>query len=235
MRRVIIEQNQFFFISLFYVIIITFISQILTYNVALTNIRISFYSIFWMLLLIYNTFIMFVISKKLSLTNILLVDYLELLRYNFLVLIIGLVFIIVNDLIIVKEINIVIYVKFVVTLFFASVIVSLVYFLEGSFYKYRVLWVVGFVGTVILAPLLVEAGMFVRDLRFKSLLDFWNWIVPYKAIEQLRQFVLLEGWQGWDVALGYIAYLVVYWFVVASICLYVRQFQVNWKLPEAPR
>jgi len=43
---------------------------------------------------------------------------------------------------------------------------------------------------------------------------------------------LLEGWQGWDVALGSAVYLIVYWFVVASICLYVRQLQTSWKLPK---
>jgi hypothetical protein len=76
----------------------------------------------------------------------------------------------------------------------------------------------------------VESGMFVRDLRFKSLLDFWNWIVPYQSIEQLRQFVLLEGWQGWEAALMSVIHLLVYWFIIASICLYVRQLQLSWKV-----
>jgi hypothetical protein len=142
----------------------------------------------------------------------------------------GFLFLIFKDLIIVKEFNVITYVKFLLTLLFVSLFVSLVYFLEVSFRKYRIFWIVGFLGTVVLSPLLVESGMFVRDLRFKSLLDFWNWIVPYQSIEQLRQFVLLEGWQGWETALMSVMHLLVYWFIVASICLYVRQFQLSWKV-----
>jgi hypothetical protein len=142
----------------------------------------------------------------------------------------GFLFLIFKDLIIVKEFNVITYVKFLLTLLFVSLFVSLVYFLEVSFRKYRIFWIVGFLGTVVLSPLLVESGMFVRDLRFKSLLDFWNWIVPYQSIEQLRQFVLLEGWQGWETALMSVIHLLVYWFIVASICLYVRQFQLSWKV-----
>ena len=218
-----------------YTIVISFISQVLVYNVTLTNLRLSFHSIFWMLLLLYNVFVTFVVVRKSPSLSVTVSNYIEILKCISMVLLIGIIFIIINDLIVTKEVNIVTYTKSVISLFFVFVVVSLIYFLEGSFYKYRVLWVVGFVGTVILAPLLVEAGMFVRDLRFKSLLDFWDWIVPYQAIEQLRQFVLLEGWQGWEVALVSIVHLVVYWFVVASICLYVRQFQTSWKLPETRR
>ncbi len=231
------KQNQYLFVTLLYIIVILFINQILSYNVTLINPRISSQSIFWLLIFIYNIFIIFIVLRKLSLisTTVTISKYLKILSYILMVLLVSLIFLVVNDLIIVKEVNVTTYIKFGITLFFASFVVSLVYFFEESFYKYRGLWIVGFVGTIILAPLMVEAGMFIRDLRFKSLLDFWNWIVPYQAIEQLRQFVLLEGWQGWDVALGSIAYLIVYWFVVASICLYVRQLQANWKLPKALR
>jgi hypothetical protein len=111
-----------------------------------------------------------------------------------------------------------------------SLFISLTYFLQVSFRKYRVLWVTGFLGTIILSPLLVESGMFIRDLRFKSLLDFWNWIVPYQSIEQLRQFVFLEGWQGWETALISAIHLLIYWFVIVSICLYIHQFQSSWRL-----
>jgi hypothetical protein len=151
-------------------------------------------------------------------------------RYVTISSLLGFLFLIFKDLIIVKEFNVITYIKFLLTLLFVSLFVSLVYFLEVSFRKYRIFWIVGFLGTVVLSPLLVESGMFVRDLRFKSLLDFWNWIVPYQSIEQLRQFVLLEGWQGWETALMSVIHLLVYWFIVASICLYVRQFQLSWKV-----
>lgn len=216
------------FVTLLYFTIVSFLNQILIYNVTLENLRISSQSIFWLLSLVYGTFIIFKISK--NTTNVSVVSsYVEILKGTLNVTIVSLMFLVFNDLIVVKEINIVIYIKFVITLVFVFILLSLVYFLEKSFRKYRVLWIIGFVGTIILSPLLVESGMFIRDLRFKSLLDFWNWIVPYQWIEQLRHFVLLEGWQGWDVALMTIVYLLIYWFVVASICLYVRQFQVSWK------
>lgn len=230
------RQNQYFLTTLLYIILILFINQVLSYNVTLTNLRVSSQSIFWSLILVYSTIIMFINSKRLvSSSEVTIRNYSILLNNILTITLLSIVFLIINDLVITREISTATYIKFGITLFLVSLVISLIYFLEASFYKYRVLWLIGFVGTVILAPLLVEAGMFVRDLRFKSLLDFWNWIVPYQAIDQLRQFVLLEGWQGWDIALGSAFYLVAYWFVVASICLYVRQLQVSWKLPEVQR
>jgi len=222
------RQNLYIFVTLLYIILVTFISQTITYNVTLTNPVISSYSITWLFILIYNTVLLVIFIKNLS--NVSLSSYVTLVKYVTISSLLVLLSIIFKDLVIVKELNVITYVKFVLTLLFVSVFVSLVYFLEVSFRKYRIFWIVGFLGTVVLSPLLVESGMFVRDLRYKSLLDFWNWIVPYQSIEQLRQFVLLEGWQGWEIALMSVIHLLVYWFVVASICLYVRQFQLNWKV-----
>ena len=222
------RQNLYIFVTLLYIILVTFISQTITYNVVLTNPVISSYSITWLFILIYNTVLLVIFIKNLS--NVSLSSYVTLVKYVTISSLLVLLSIIFKDLVIIKELNVITYVKFVLTLLFVSVFVSLVYFLEVSFRKYRIFWIVGFLGTVVLSPLLVESGMFVRDLRYKSLLDFWNWIVPYQSIEQLRQFVLLEGWQGWEIALMSVIHLLVYWFVVASICLYVRQFQLNWKV-----
>jgi FlaA1/EpsC-like NDP-sugar epimerase len=163
-------------------------------------------------------------------SNISLNSYIVLIKYVTISSLLSLLFVIFKDLIIIKELNIITYIKFVLTLFLVSVFTSLIYFLEVSFHKYRILWIIGFLGTVVLSPLLVESGMFVRDLRFKSLLDFWNWIVPYQSVEQLHQFVLFEGWQGWEIALMSAMHLLIYWFVIVSICLYVRQFQLSWKI-----
>ena len=222
------RQNQYIFITLIYIILVFFISQIVTYNVILTNPVIGSYSIIWLLILVYNIAISLIFIKGIS--NISLNSYVTLAKYVTISSLLSLLFIIFKDLIIVKELSIVTYIKFILTLLLVSIFVSLVYFLEISFRKYRILWIIGFLGTVILSPLLVESGIFVRDLRFKSLLDFWNWIVPYQSIEQLRQFVLFEGWQGWETVLISIIHLSVYWFVIASICLYVRQFQSSWKV-----
>jgi hypothetical protein len=200
----------------------------ITYNVTLVNPDIGSYSVTWLLLLLYNIIVILILTKNVS--NFFVNSYVMLTRYVTISSLLGSLFLILKDLIIVKELNVVAYVKFLLTLLFVSLFVSSVYFLEVSFRKYRIFWIVGFLGTVVLSPLLVESGMFVRDLRFKSLLDFWNWIVPYQSIEQLRQFVLLEGWQGWEAALMSVIHLLVYWFIIASICLYVRQLQLSWKV-----
>jgi hypothetical protein len=198
------------------------------YNVTLVNPDIGSYSVTWLFLLLYNIIVILILIKNLS--NFFVNSYVMLTRYITISSLLGSLFLILKDLIIVKELNVIAYVKFLLTLLFVSLFVSSVYFLEVSFRKYRIFWIVGFLGTVVLSPLLVESGMFVRDLRFKSLLDFWNWIVPYQSIEQLRQFVLLEGWQGWEAALMSVIHLLVYWFIIASICLYVRQLQLSWKV-----
>jgi len=222
------KQNQYIFVTLLYIILVIFINQIIIYNVTLVNPDIGSYSIIWLLFLLYNIIVILILTK--SMNNFFVNSYVMLTKYVTISSLLGFLFLIFKDLIIVKEFNVITYVKFLLTLLFVSLFVSLVYFLEVSFRKYRIFWIVGFLGTVVLSPLLVESGMFVRDLRFKSLLDFWNWIVPYQSIEQLRQFVLLEGWQGWETALMSVIHLLVYWFIVASICLYVRQFQLSWKV-----
>jgi hypothetical protein len=222
------KQNQYIFVTLLYITSVIFINQMITYNVTLVNPDIGSYSATWLLLLLYNIIVILILTKNVS--NFFVNSYVMLTRYVTVSSLLGSLFLILKDLIIVKELNVVAYVKFLLTLLFVSLFVSSVYFLEVSFRKYRIFWIVGFLGTVVLSPLLVESGMFVRDLRFKSLLDFWNWIVPYQSIEQLRQFVLLEGWQGWEAALMSVIHLLVYWFIIASICLYVRQLQLSWKV-----
>jgi len=222
------KQNQYIFVTLLYITSVIFINQMITYNIALVNPDIGSYSVTWLLLLLYNIIVILILTKDVS--NFFVNSYVTLTRYVTISSLLGSLFLILKDLIIVKELNVVAYVKFLLTLLFVSLFVSSVYFLEVSFRKYRIFWIVGFLGTVVLSPLLVESGMFVRDLRFKSLLDFWNWIVPYQSIEQLRQFVLLEGWQGWEAALMSVIHLLVYWFIIASICLYVRQLQLSWKV-----
>jgi len=222
------KQNQYIFVTLLYITSVIFINQMITYNVTLVNPDIGSYSVTWLLLLLYNIIVILILTKNVS--NFFVNSYVMLMRYVTISSLLGSLFLILKDLIIVKELNVVAYVKFLLTLLSVSLFVSSIYFWEVSFRKYRIFWIVGFLGTVVLSPLLVESGMFVRDLRFKSLLDFWNWIVPYQSIEQLRQFVLLEGWQGWEAALMSVIHLLVYWFIIASICLYVRQLQLSWKV-----
>jgi len=222
------SQYTYVYVTLLYIFVTIFISQVITYNVTLINPAITSYSIVWLSILLYNAIILVIFTKTKN--SVTISEYVTILKYIVIPLLIGFLFIILRDVTITKELNISIYTKFLVTLLIVSLFISLSYFLQVSFRKYRILWIVGFLGTVLLSPLLVESAIFIRDLRLKSLLDFWNWIVPYQSIEQLRQFVLLEGWQGWETALISVIHLLVYWLVVTSICLYVRQFQSNWEV-----
>jgi hypothetical protein len=222
------QEQRYIYITLLYIIIITFVSQTIIYNVTLINPMITFYSIIWLSVLLYNIVITLIVTKTIS--SVTIDDYVTIIKYVTFPPLVGFLLTILRDIIITKELNTPTYIKFLLTLLIISLFVSLTYFLQISFRKYRVLWVTGFLGTIILSPLLVESGMFIRDLRFKSLLDFWNWIVPYQSIEQLRQFVFLEGWQGWETALISAIHLLIYWFVIASVCLYIHQFQSSWRL-----
>jgi hypothetical protein len=222
------QEQRYIYITLLYIIIITFVSQTIIYNVTLINPMITFYSIIWLSVLLYNIVITLIVTKTIS--SVTIDDYVTIIKYVTFPPLVSFLLTILRDIIITKELNTSTYIKFLLTLLIISLFVSLTYFLQISFRKYRVLWVTGFLGTIILSPLLVESGMFIRDLRFKSLLDFWNWIVPYQSIEQLRQFVFLEGWQGWETALISAIHLLIYWFVIVSICLYIHQFQSSWRL-----
>jgi hypothetical protein len=222
------QEQRYIYITLLYIVIITFVSQTIIYNVTLVNPMITFYSIIWLSVLLYNIVITLIVTKTIS--SVTIDNYVTIIKYVTFPPLVGFLLTILRDIIITKELNTSTYIKFLLTLLIISLFVSLTYFLQISFRKYRVLWVTGFLGTIILSPLLVESEIFIRDLKFKSLLDFWNWIVPYQSIEQLRQFVFLEGWQGWETALISAIHLLIYWFVIVSICLYIHQFQSSWRL-----
>lgn len=218
---------KYILVTLFYFILITLFVQTLVYNIILSDIVSTSYSIFVLFFFIYIIYITLILSKEYNHRNI-LSYYFRIIRFIMLALLISTILLFVKDMTLLNELNLFLYFKNLIFLLITSIVISLIYFLEVSFYKYRILWLVCFIGTILFTPLLVESEMFLRDLRIRSLLNFWNLIVPYKAIEQLRQFVLLEEWQGWEIALFSAIHLLIYWFVVVSVCLYIRQFQVNW-------
>ncbi len=223
-----------FFLTLLYSVLVVFLNLVVSYNITtLTNPSLSLYSLSWVLFLIYNA-VLLIFVKKREIYSI-IVNYVRKLGTILVILVIQIISLIMCDLLVMKEVNVIAYVKFGATLSIISLFVSLVHFLDIGFYKYRIIWSLGFVGIVILAPLLVESAEFVRDLRLRSLLDFWNIIVPYKHVEQLRQFVFLEGWQNLEIVVGSVLVLAAYWFIVASICLYVRQLQADWRYPHLAR
>lgn len=226
------EAMKYVIFALLYFILTVILFQVFIYNVTIIDITSTFYSVFWLFLIIYIIFLIFMLIKAEKYTNHHILGYSNILRFVLLISFFSFVFLIVTGMFVSKELNLSIYIKFLFSFLIVSILTSLIYFLEISFRKYRVLWIIGFIGTIIFSQLLVEAEMFVDSLIIKSLLDFWNLIVPYRSIEQLRQFVLFEGWQGLEIALASAIHLLIYWFVVASICLYIRQFQSKWELPE---
>lgn len=214
-------------LTLFYLTFVILLSQVLTYNVTLINVRSAFYSIFWIFFMIYVLITIFTLSKKSNLNII--GNYLEIIKYILIASLIGTFLIIVRDIVLFNELNTASYLKILFSFLIVSITISLIYFLNISFYKYRIIWIIGFIGTILISSLLVESEIFLRDLRLKSFLNFWNLIVPYKSIEQIRQFVIFEGWQGWELFLISTIHLLIYWFVLISICLYFRQFQSKWQ------
>ncbi len=231
------ERSHITLITILYSIGIVVFNLVFSYNVSLSNPSLSVYSFSWTLFLIFNLgFILIKVRHFITESLLDLNKYLSV--YNMLVMmvVIQTITVILSDLIIMKQLNPSVYVKFLIALLVVSTFSSVAHFFYVSFHRQRSLlsiWILAFVGTVVLAPLIVEASAFVRDQRFRVLLDFWNWIVPYQSIEHLRQFILLEGWQELEVALGSILTLAVYWFLYSSFCLYLRQLQSDWRHPAA--
>lgn len=215
-------------VTILFSLLVIFVSIILIYNLTLFNPFITIFSLSWSLFVLYNTIVLFYVIDNDIILN--LNKYLSIIFYFVLLVLIESTVIFCFDIVISKEIHTVIYIKYTLSLLIVTWIVSLIYFLSITFSKYRVLWMIGIVGTIVLAPLIAEAEAFVRGIS-RSLLDYWNIIVPYRAVEQLRQFILLEGWQGWDIALGSVLHLLLYWFIIVSFCLYVRQLQSEWRVP----
>ncbi len=236
-KRSFAQEKNYILITILYSIAVILFNLMLSYNISLSNPSLSTYSFSWTLFLIFS--LVFILTKVRYLTTKGLLDlnkYLSLQNMLITVTLIQTITVVFSDLIIIRQINPIVYVKFLINLLVVSIFGSVVYFFYGSFLRKRSLlsvWILAFVGTVVLAPLLVESSAFVRDQRFRVLLDFWNWIVPYQSIEHLRQFIFLEGWQGLEVAVGSILTLAVYWFFYSSFCLYLRQLQSDWRYPQA--
>lgn len=130
------------------------------------------------------------------------------------------------------ELDLIMFLKLFVFLCVVVLIESMLFFLIWTFYRHRWLITVVYGGTVLLAPLITEAMNFLREPWMRSVLMFWNWIVPYQVISGAQNTLFAEGWQQMDLLVINAIYALVYCFIVASICLYIRQLQTRWIFPS---
>ncbi len=224
------EYRNLTLITLFFSLSVVFLQLAAAYNIILTDLLRSFYSISSNLFIIYNSIVIILISFSYRHKLNFFIIYLnKVLKDLFNIIIIESIVIFLGNLSITKEIDIIMFVKFVFSLFIITYFVSLVFFLVAVLPKYRWIWVVCFVGTIALSPLLVETMTYTRGLWPSSVMEFWNYLVPFQVIDQSQRFVRLEGWQGMDLLLINLTHLLLYWFLIVSICLYVRQFKADWR------
>jgi len=130
------------------------------------------------------------------------------------------------------ELDLIMFLKLFVFLCIVVLIESMLFFLIWTFYRHRWLITVVYGGTVLLAPLITEAMNFLREPWMRSVLMFWNWIVPYQVLSGAQNTLFAEGWQQMDLLVINAIYALVYCFIVASICLYIRQLQTSWVFPS---
>jgi hypothetical protein len=86
-----------------------------------------------------------------------------------------------------------------------------------------------FGGTIVLAPLITEAMQFLREPWLRSVLELWNWVVPFQVVSGLQNTLLIEGWQWFNLLIVNTLYVAVYMFIVISIALYLRQLKADWR------
>ncbi len=129
------------------------------------------------------------------------------------------------------ELDLIMFLKLFIFLCVVVLTESMLFLLIWTFYRHRWLITVVYGGTVLLAPLITEAMNFLREPWMRSVLMFWNWIVPYQVLSGAQNTLFAEGWQQMDLLVINAIYALVYCFVVASVCLYIRQLQTRWVFP----
>ncbi len=212
-----------------------FLYFILSYNIILTNKTYTYVTLQSYILFLFHFIIILlysIIHTRRSMlehrvSNVLSL-YTYLLKKLFNILIFQYFIIILFFVLILFEVNLTLFFKILVCFFIVILIESMLFFLIWAFYRYRWLVVIVYGGTVLLAPLITEAINFLREPWMRSVLMFWNWIVPFQVISGAQNTLLAEGWQQMDVLIINTVYALIYCFVVASICLYIRQLQTRW-------
>ncbi|GBC99607.1 hypothetical protein HRbin17_02136 [bacterium HR17] len=206
---------------------------ILSYNIILLNKSYTYVSL---LLVIFNLFnLCFVsfysyryVSSSHRKENI-FTSYVEVLRKITSVILIQSVIAIVGYILIITELDFTLFLKIIIINLIVSYLISLLYLLSVSFRKYYWLLLLMFGGTIVLAPLITEAMQFLREPWLRSVLELWNWVVPFQVVSGLQNTLLIEGWQWFNLLIVNTLYVAVYMFIVISIALYLRQLKADWR------
>lgn len=228
MRRMLWNQTRITTITLLVAILLAYFYLILSYNVNITNLVIGLHTFFLTVFLIYNFILIFYISVKIPRFNQFLfrsyINLLLLLIYY--VLPIEVTVTLLSSLLILKEINLVIFIKFFISLYVTTLVISTVFPLTCVFAKYR--WFIALFGILItLSWWVSEARFYTYQPTLKTFLDILNIVIPYQSITALQEFLILEGWQGFGIVATHALILLIYWIFIIWICLYVYQLKTN--------
>lgn len=136
---------------------------------------------------------------------------------------------IVGYILIITELDFTLFLKIIIINLIVSYLISLLYLLSVSFRKYYWLLLLMFGGTIVLTPLITEAMQFLREPWLRSVLELWNWVVPFQVVSGLQNTLLIEGWQWFNLLIVNALYVAVYMFIVISIALYLRQLKADWR------
>ncbi len=216
--------------AILYQIVISFIGLMLIYNVAVADIYDTFNSLSLFLALLFNTLVILIYTNRLhpsDLTAPILYPYRNLTRLLNQAILVQVIFQVVNSVVIAREISIPTSVKFAIVLALTTYLLSLFYFPAVLYRNFFLLWAICFCGTIVLAQPIVEAMSFMRGLWFRTVLDFWTFVVPFTAVAQLQTAVLLEGWQAIPWTVINVVWIVSYGLVVISLFLYLRQTKAS--------
>ena len=222
-----------FIISTLVSLLSIFFYFILFYNIILVNRTYTYITL--QIYIISLFYFIVIVSYSLQITNKvtiyrnsifkLYIDFLKILFYN---LSLQYTIVVLFFVLLILELDLVMFLKLFVVFCIVVLIESMLFFLVWTFYRHRWLVTVVYGGTVLLAPLLAEAVNFLREPWMRSVLMFWNWVVPYQVISGAQNTLLAEGWQQMDLLVINAIYALVYCFIIASICLYIRQLQTRW-------
>ncbi|MFA0760519.1 MAG: hypothetical protein HZLCBSQH_000618 [Candidatus Fervidibacterota bacterium] len=226
-----------FIISTLVTLFSIFLYFILFYNLTLVNKIYTYVTL--QVYVISSMYFIFILTYSLQIKNNFTIYrenvfklYTNFLRILFNSLLLQYIIIVLFFVLFLLESDLIMFLKLFVFLCIVVLIESMLFFLIWTFYRHRWLITVVYGGTVLLAPLITEAMNFLREPWMRSVLMFWNWIVPYQVLSGAQNTLFAEGWQQMDLLVINAIYALVYCFIVASICLYIRQLQTSWVFPS---
>ncbi|MFA0733210.1 MAG: hypothetical protein LKKZDAJK_002790 [Candidatus Fervidibacter sp.] len=226
-----------FIISTLVTLFSIFLYFILFYNLTLVNKIYTYVTL--QVYVISSMYFIFILTYSLQIKNNVTIYrenvfklYTNFLRILFNSLLLQYIIIVLFFVLFLLELDLIMFLKLFVFLCIVVLIESMLFFLIWTFYRHRWLITVVYGGTVLLAPLITEAMNFLREPWMRSVLMFWNWIVPYQVLSGAQNTLFAEGWQQMDLLVINAIYALVYCFIVASICLYIRQLQTSWVFPS---